>query len=631
MSRPRDWDVLDLAGDPTPGEPVRVQVLAHRVQGVAEDARRAERDVRGLAGDGAVTSWIGLAAEQFRGALEDFPGQLAQLADSYGQCASALSAYARALDGAQDQADRALALGRAARAELEGLQAQLAGARSTSASAGRVAQAFDRPLPAGALPPDPEQVRAATRNAQAATDRVSSLSSAVGGAQSRLDAAKRMARDAEQLRQSAGDRARDRLHEASDAGIEPNSFWADFRSGAAKVWDVTIQVAKVVVAVLGIVVLIVGGPLAWVVVGLSVLILADALMKVRSGEGGWLDVAVAALGLIPGTRGLTSLGALRTAFRSGGTLAALAHLGTAGKDALVHGAQGARSLWQGRRAMPVMLRQLPFTVAGRLADQAAGLRHGVPGALRGFSTGTGVTGRLRTGLAELGPGFRDARAGYLADAAAGGDPAFAARAWQRDSGGAYPGVDPWRDRGHLPAGTPLEGLYPGMKGFVFPGGTMDGLGRDAARISEAAQVGPSVPNGTSILHPYRGDGVRLLTTTDVPAATSTARANPQYGGGGATQHFVPDFGQRVLDRHIIAVDVHGVEVPTFVDGRGGVWIKEVDGGTIPLQGVDVRPGVWDPASFARDRQAVLDGVRPVVDAVRIPLGLASRGIRLAGG
>ena len=163
---------------------------------------------------------------------------------------------------------------------------------------------------------------------------------------------------------------------------------------------------------------------------------------------------------------------------------------------------------------------------------------------------------------------------------------------------------------------------------MFPGGSMDGLARDAARISEGAQVGPSVPNGTSILNPYRGDGVRMVTTTDVPAASSTARANPQYGGGGSEQHFVPDFGQRVLAGDIVAVDVRGVEVPTFVDTRGGVWIQDVDGGTIPLTGVDVRPGVWDPGTFAGDRQAVLDGLRPVVDAVRIPLGVATRTDRL---
>ena len=74
--RPADWYVLDLPGDPVPGDPGSVGVLAHRVQRVAEDAERAEREVLGLAGDGAVITWLGLAAEVFRDALRDFPQQL---------------------------------------------------------------------------------------------------------------------------------------------------------------------------------------------------------------------------------------------------------------------------------------------------------------------------------------------------------------------------------------------------------------------------------------------------------------------------------------------------------------------------------------------------------------------------
>lgn len=125
MSRPVDWYVLDLDGDPTPGEPVAVRALSVRVGRVAEDATRAERDVRSLAGDSTVTTWIGAAGDVFRGALEDFPIQLRKLADSYEQCADALGGYAGALDGAQDQADRALSQGRLARAEIDALGAQL--------------------------------------------------------------------------------------------------------------------------------------------------------------------------------------------------------------------------------------------------------------------------------------------------------------------------------------------------------------------------------------------------------------------------------------------------------------------------------------------------------------------------
>lgn len=91
MPRPADWCLLDLANDPTPGEPSAVIALSLRVSRIAEDATRAERGVRGLAANSAVTTWIGAAGDVFRGALDDFPVQLRKLADSYDQCARALS------------------------------------------------------------------------------------------------------------------------------------------------------------------------------------------------------------------------------------------------------------------------------------------------------------------------------------------------------------------------------------------------------------------------------------------------------------------------------------------------------------------------------------------------------------
>ena len=132
--RPVGWQVLDLDRDPTPGEPLAIRSLAARVLDVGQDAAAAERDVRSLAGDGSVLSWLGPAGETFRGALDDFPTQLRKLADSYDQAGQALRGWAQALDGAQDSADRALALGRQARAELDALTGQLS---SAQASAGR--------------------------------------------------------------------------------------------------------------------------------------------------------------------------------------------------------------------------------------------------------------------------------------------------------------------------------------------------------------------------------------------------------------------------------------------------------------------------------------------------------------
>lgn len=622
MSRPSDWHILDLDRDPTPGDPTAIRALARRVDAVADDAAQAERDVIALAGDSSVTEWVGAAGDVFRGALDDFPTQLRKLADSYSRAYSALTTWASDLDRAQGQADRALAQGREARQRVDSLGGQLSSARQAAESATQTAER----LRSADTAPDPDQLRAATRNASSAGDRVSALSGQLSDAQGALDAAKRLARDAKELRERSGDAAASRLHDASDAGIEPNSFWDNFKAAVAKVWEVTIAVAKVLVLVLGIVVLIIGGPLAWVVVGLAMLILIDTLMKYANGEATLMDVGLAALGLIPGTKGLTSLGALKGAFAAGGTLGALRHIGVAGRSLFVNGGRAAQTLWQGRRAIPTLLRQVPFSAAARLSDMAAELRHGVPGAIRGFGVGLdlipgqGVIGRLRTGLDGLGDGFRAGRS-FVART----DPAYLARAWQRTSGGSYPGIDLWRS-GSLTGGTRVEGLYPGLKGFVAPGGTMDDLGRDASRISEALQVGPSVPDGVRIMNPYRSSGLGLEIVNDVPAATSTARANMQYGAGGATQHFIPDFAARVQAGDIVAVAPDGTRLQTVIDARGGVSIADPSGNLIQLHNLDVRPGgnVWPTQEFGEIRGSI----RPLYDMTRLGGGLIFKAGRL---
>jgi uncharacterized protein YukE len=92
---------LDLPGDPTPGDPGRVRVLARSAGRMAEDAEDAHRAVRGLAGDGAVLTWLGAAGDVFRGALDDFPPMLDKLHDSYDQAADALRWWAGRLEDLQ--------------------------------------------------------------------------------------------------------------------------------------------------------------------------------------------------------------------------------------------------------------------------------------------------------------------------------------------------------------------------------------------------------------------------------------------------------------------------------------------------------------------------------------------------
>lgn len=44
--------------------------------------------------------------------------------------------------------------------------------------------------------------------------------------------------------------------------------------------------------------------------------------------------------------------------------------------------------------------------------------------------------------------------------------------------------------------------------------------------------------------------------------------------------------------------------------------------------MDVRPGTWDPSTFANTRDSVLSAIPDVRQAIRIPAGVASRGASL---
>lgn len=363
MSRPTGWHVLDMGEDPTPGDPYRVRVLARSAGRMADDAADAHAAVRSLASDGAVLSWVGLAGDVFRGAIEDFPTQLAKLQDSYEQAAAALDSWASRLDDVQSTADRALEQGKQAQAEIDSLESMLAGARSQAASA---AAASDRLADQGgsAPPPSPEQLRAATRSLDAAQDRVGSLSTSLSGAQSRLSAAKRMAEQARELKRSTARTVKQRLYDASDAGVQPKSRWEKFKEAAKRAWDITVKVATVVVAVLSVLALVMGGPLVWgVLFALSALLLADSLAKYARGEGSLFDVGLNMLGVIPGGRLLGAAGRLvgRSAQGARG-LAAGSRALSAGRNALRGMTASVRQAL--RRGLPQLPRRMPRDAFG---------------------------------------------------------------------------------------------------------------------------------------------------------------------------------------------------------------------------------------------------------------------------
>jgi hypothetical protein len=243
------------------------------------------------------------------------------------------------------------------------------------------------------LTPTPDQVRDARQRLSAAQAARSSADSAVNAAQGRLDAARRLALDAKHLREADARTTAGKIHEAADAGIPERSRWEKFKDWAGEAWHVIVEVAKVVVAVLGVVALIIGGPLAWVVFAAALVLLADSIIKYLNGQGSLWDVGFALLGCIPGTKGLTTLAELRMAFKAGGLLSAGAHVLGAGRTAL---ASMATSL----RAMSGEMR----TVLVAFGDRVALRLRTAPALLRGIRSMAqsefGVMGTLRN-LPEL--------------------------------------------------------------------------------------------------------------------------------------------------------------------------------------------------------------------------------------
>ncbi|MGW7076831.1 DUF6531 domain-containing protein [Streptomyces sp. NPDC054871] len=347
-NRPADWHVLDLDKDPTPGDPDRVRNLAKNLHDFADDVSKVLRDIKGMAGEEAILTWAGKTAESFTAEFEDAPGKLKKLKKSYEMAGDALSTYWPELERAQALADKALVKGREAQGDLSSAQTRLTSADSWMDKAGKEADKYkdDKDSGKDVPKPDPDKVKAATRNATAAEKAQTTAKSDVSAAKSNLDAAKKMAEDARKMREDAAGTAKKKLEEASDAGIQNRKWWEEVGDWVTDNWDTIVAVCKVVVAVLGVIAMIIGGPILGAIVLIAALVvLADTLNKYANGEAGLLDVAFAALDCIPGMKGLTSLRGLAKGMKGlkGGLKAmgkGLSGLKSA-RSAIADGAKGA--------------------------------------------------------------------------------------------------------------------------------------------------------------------------------------------------------------------------------------------------------------------------------------------------
>ncbi|MFE0099857.1 putative adhesin [Streptomyces sp. NPDC059009] len=309
--RPADWHVLDLDKDPTPGDPQRVRKLAKNLHDFADDVAGVLRDIKGMAGDDAILTWAGKTADSFTAEFEDAPGKLKKLKKSYEMAGDALADYWPKLERAQALADKALAKGREAQGDLSSAKSKLSSADSWVERAGKEAKKYtdkDRGDKGDVPKPDEDKVKAATRNAHAADKAQSAAKSDVTDAQNALDAAKKMAEDARKMREEAAGVAKKKIDEASDAGIHNRKWWEEIGDWVSDNWDTIVAACKVVVAVLGIVAMIIGGPiLGTIVLVAALVVLADTLNKYANGQASLWDVGFAALDCIPGMKGMTSL------------------------------------------------------------------------------------------------------------------------------------------------------------------------------------------------------------------------------------------------------------------------------------------------------------------------------------
>jgi hypothetical protein len=304
-----EWAVLDLDGDPTPGDPVRVRELAGRLGEQAGLAGRNTGRLRRIASGDTELAMRGDYAPKFRDVLHELPAELAKLDKAYRGASGALSTYASTLSEAKSRAGRALRDGRDADARFQGalreIRSVLPAERQVllGSGLGLNETVLDTAM-LGLDEATKSQVRSAARRARDAdADR---------------DTARRLADQAAELRGEAETRCVDGINNAlEDSGIKNKTFlekaW-DTVSKPFRSWDDFVELCKAVALVAGVVALFISGPIGWALMAAALVagaaVLADTLTKYARGQASLGQVALDALGVIPGGRGVASLAKL---------------------------------------------------------------------------------------------------------------------------------------------------------------------------------------------------------------------------------------------------------------------------------------------------------------------------------
>ena len=331
--RPSDWFLVDFGSDPTPGDAFGIRGLAAKYSAIATIAGEASDGVTRARSSGAASAWIGDAGDIFRDRSHRMPGELAKANDSYSMVADALRRWAESVDDTQAQADRGLQQAREAHADLASAHAVLASAQSSWSTVHAQQLTYQKlqkdyasvPPPANVTMPTDYQLRSSDRNAQQAQASIAGAQSRIADADARLAAAKALVHAAKARRDDAERTVVHSISAAEDHAVKPSSIWEAIQDSAA--WQALVVVATVVLTIVTILAIFVGGPLVWaLIIAATVLLMVNALMSIAQGKDAWGELALLAIGLIPGGR-LMELGA--TAFRA-------AAAGVSGLRAAIH-------------------------------------------------------------------------------------------------------------------------------------------------------------------------------------------------------------------------------------------------------------------------------------------------------
>jgi RHS repeat-associated protein len=307
-----DWSLLGLDGDPAPGDPGRTRTLAKRLLDDAELAERNTGRLRDISSTDSTLRMEGDYAAGFREALGELPGELAKLGRAYRGCGQALSDFAGSLDDAKTRAAAALRQGRDAHGAYQGalrdVRSLLPPDRHAAVS-GR--QGLSEPNVESSTAGLDEGLRAQVR-AAAARGR---------SAEADRARARRLADEAARIRGEAETRCERGIRSALE-GIKNKEWYEkawDFVSTPFRSWEDFVNLARNVAMVAGVVALFISGPIGLALVGIALVagavVFADTLNKYRQGKAGLGALALDALGLIPGARGVLSAAKLAGAAR----------------------------------------------------------------------------------------------------------------------------------------------------------------------------------------------------------------------------------------------------------------------------------------------------------------------------